>query len=267
VPVAILKSVSRKVAKVITRKLSEKLAKDFETHGRLGYDRDHNQAVVASIEQLAGYIKGERILVANTSRAVYVVIKFDHFGTTYYGVWEREYVYIDDDDDCCWGDYCDPNFLVAEKLYEATTSEEIIKITTCDLQKYIMNGRLFTSIDDIGTNALNIGCEFFVHFDKFRRNQRRAVAIATPSPGIQELISAGKPVTLRDLLVIVGHNNLSNLQGYKLGSYVCRCLPYKIRQKVEVTRSGQKMLVNLYTPDEFADIAFLVDEWIQCGTY
>ena len=132
--VAVLRSVTRKAVKIVTRKLSEKLAKDFETHGHLGYDRDHNQAVVASIENLAGFIKGQKITLISTYRAVYVIIRFVCLGEIRYGVWEREFV--NDYDECYgYGDLCDPNFLVAEKLYAAKTSDEIIKITCDDLKK------------------------------------------------------------------------------------------------------------------------------------
>lgn len=262
--VAILRSIKQKAIKFVAHRLSEKLAKDFVTHGHLGYDRDHNHAIIACIENLAGYIKGKRILLVNAMHAVYVVIEFTHFGATYYGVWERQFV-ENDNDDLAYGydDYCDPNFLVVEKLYDAKTTEEIIKITCDDLQKYIMNGRIFTSLDEIGENAKRIGYDFYADFNRFRQNQRRIVAIASPLPAVQELINVGKPVTLRDLLAVTGHENLSTSDGYALGAYICCRLKQKIRQKVEVIRLDQKMMVNLYTPDEFAEIAFLIKEWTQ----
>ena len=129
-------------------------------------------------------------------------------------------------------------------------------------RKYIMKGRIFTSLDEISANAMSIGCDFYRCFETFRRDQRHIVAITAPSPAVQDLITAGKPVTLRDLLKATGHDNLSHADGYALGGYVCRHLPYMLRRKVEVTRSDQTMMVNLYNPNEFAEIAFLIEEWI-----
>ena len=147
-----------------------------------------------------------------------------------------------------------------KKLYDAKTNNEIINITCDELKKSVMKGRIFKSLDEIEAST-GLEYELYPKLATYCFNQRRVAAIATPPPNIQELINTGEPKVLRDILVAVGYGNISINDSYELGKFICRNLPYKNRRKIEVMRFSEKISVNLYTCNEFADIAFLIGYW------
>jgi hypothetical protein len=257
-----IRGVLYELANVAVAKVTSSL-KMKQKKGVLKYNRDTNPALVAGFQCMHKYVGGNLLLLPADISGIYI-IQVTHNESDYFCIWnDKQCDTCEDPEDGSNATVALSDLILSEKLYTATP-EEIIKMTCADLRKKIMSGHIFASLKDIISFASVYGL-YDLHYviSEIVHREERAAAIANPPDKIKTLIENNAPCTLRQLMAATGHSNLNHLQGFDLGKHVCTSLGYKQRAKVEVRRDDTVMHVSLYTPDEFAKIAFLISEWVR----